>query len=260
MSELKLEEKQDEKENKTIAGISTAVILILLFVLMLFLVFGATTVDDDLEGGGGVAVSLGEPDAGGPSTEASAPQSKKTQSVQEQVDDPVLSQDDDDAPTVKTTQKTPTKKPEKKVDSDLSDILGGLKDRKKTQGTGDGSQTGNQGQKNGSESGNGDGRKGTGGKGTGTSDGVGTGFSSNLAGRRVVQAPPKSSDFYTNGTVTIKITVNSSGKVINAQIDRPSSNDPKLQSLAKQLAYQAKYDAKFGAPDQVGKVTFTFSL
>lgn len=260
MSELTLEEKKDEKENKTIAGISTAVIMILLFVLMLFLVFGATNIEDDLEGGGGVAVSLGEPDAGGPSAEASAPQSKKTTTTQEQVDDPVLSQDDADAPTVRQTQKKTEKKPEKKVDSDLSDILGGLPNRKKTKGTSDGSKTGNKGQKDGSESGDGDGGKGTGGKGDGTSNGVGTGFSYNLAGREIKDYPPKSNDFYTNGTVTIKITVNSLGKVINAQIDRPSSNDPKLQSLAKQLAFQARYNGKFGAPDQVGKVTFTFRL
>jgi len=261
MSELTVEEKQDEKENKTIAGISTGVILSLLFVLMLFLVFGsASDLEDELESGGGVAVSLGEPDAGGPSAEASAPQTKKNTSAQEQVNDPVLSQDDDEAPTVKQSKKKPTKTPEKKVDSDLSDILGGLKGRKKTDGTGEGKIPGNNGRKDGKEGGKGDGQ-GEGDNGPGKYKGpAGISTGGALKGRRISQSPPKSNDFYTNGKVTLKVTVNSSGKVTNVAISRPSSNDPKLQQLAKDLAYKTKFEAKFGAAAQVGTMTFTFEL
>lgn len=261
MAQLTPLEQKEDKENKTIAGISTAVILSLLFILLMFLVFGGATLEDELDGGGGVAVSLGEPDAGGPSVEASAPQSKQTKTVQEQVDDPVISQDDDNAPVVKKTTTKKKKEEEKKVDDDLSDILGGLSSRKKTQGTGDGSKSGNEGRKDGTEGGNGDGGDGTGGSGDGTGDGKGSGVSYNLGGRKMTQAPPQSNDFYTNGKVTVKITVDRTGKVVAASIGRPSSNDVRLQNLAKQLAYKTRFQANPLAPaEQFGTMTITFKL
>lgn len=260
MAQLTQQEIKEEKENKTIAGISTAVILSLLFILLLFLAFGSTSIAEELEGGGGVAVSLGEPDAGGPSTESSAPQTKKTTS-QAQADDPLLSQDNDDAPVVKKTTTKKTEEKKQKVDDDLSDILGDLSKRKKTQGSGSGTKTGNEGEKNGKDDGNGNGGKGTGGDGNGTSTGKGSGVSYSLGGRKMTQAPPSSNDFYTSGKVTVKITVNRSGKVVSASIGRPSSNDVQLQRLAKQLAFKTKFQANLTAPaEQFGTITINFKL
>lgn len=248
----KEKEKKEERENKTIAGISTAVIMSLLFLLMLFLVFGSTPIEDDLDGGG-VAVSLGEPDAGGPSEEASAPQQKKA-TAQEQVDDPVLSQDDDNAPVVKKTNKPKPKTESKpKVDSDLSNILNGL-GKNKTKGKGKGKKTGNEGEKDGSDGdGKGDGVNGTGDHGFGVSHTLGS--------RRITRNPPSNNNFTRSGTVVLKIFVDRSGKVIRASVYRGSSNDPNLQRIAKELAYQTRFDSNLNGPaEQEGKITFKFEL
>lgn len=262
MIEPTSQERKEEKENKTIAGISTAVIMSLLLVLLMLIVFGSPEMEEELDGGGGVAVSLGEPDAGGPSEQASAPQAKQTQPA-EAVEDPLLSQDDADAPVVKKTtepQKPKEKKP--KVDDALSDILGGLSDRKKTQGTGTGNTPGNQGEKNGADDGNGDGGNGTGGSGDGTGAGKGSGATDyDLGGRKMTQSPPSSNDFYTSGRVTVKIVVDRTGKVTSASIGRPSSNDVRLQNLAKKLAFKTKFQANLAAPSQqYGTITFSFKL
>lgn len=254
-------DKKEEKENKTIAGISTVVILSLLFLLMLFLVFGSNTaLEDDFEGGGGVAVSLGEPDAGGPSDEASAPQTKST-TTQEQVDDPLISQDNEDAPVIKkTTKPKTTETPKPKVDSDLSDILGDLENRKKTDGTGSGTTKGNEGKKDGTDGGSGDGGKGTGGSGSGTSSGVGVGMTASLGSRQVTYSP-REATFYANGTVKVKVWVNQSGKVLRTQIARGSSNDANLQRIARDLALETKFEPDITSEtEQTGYITFTFRL
>lgn len=257
-------EKKEEKENKKVAGVSTAIIVAALIALMFFIFFGGGMEGEDaFDGGGGVAVSFGQPDAGGPSSEASAPQSKNA-SPQETVDDPILSQDDDNAPTVKQQDKPKTQPtvPQRKADSDLSDILGDLANRKKTQGTGFGSQSGNQGDPNGADGANGTGGSGGGdGGGDGSGSGKGTGVSYSLGNRKMTVAPPSTSDYTSNGTVTLKIWVNKEGKVTDVRIDRPSSNDIGLQSLAKDLAYKTRFDASFtAATEQVGKLTIRFKL
>ena len=254
-------DKKEEKENKTIAGISTVVILSLLFVLMLFWMFGSNTpIEEDFEGGGGVAVSMGEPDAGGPSSEASAAQTKSTK-TQEQVDDPIISQDDDNAPVIKKTdKKKKDETPKERVDSDLSDILGDL-DKRKTSGKGDGSKTGNQGEKDGSDDGNGNGGKGDGGSGNGTAKGVGNGISDYSLGNRSVTTYPREATFYANGTVKVKIWVNKSGKVLRTTIARGSSNNANLQRIARDLALATKFEASFTSDnEQSGYITFTFKL
>ncbi len=257
-------EAAQEKENQKKAAIISFFVMGGIIALLFIVAFSNMPKPEDLEGGGGVAVSLGQPDAGGPSAQASAKQ-QKSSTNQEQVDDPIISQDDPDAVAIKT-QKNKKKvenkpDPKPKLDEDLSDILGSL-NKPKTSGTGAGTNAGNAGSPTGQAGGNETGGSGTSGSGGGTSAGKGWGMTNyNLGGRKITKQPSNDDEFNVNGTVIVDIWVDRTGKVVKTDVARGSSNSPQLRDLAEKLARKTEFQSNFSDDDlRKGTITFTFKI
>jgi len=248
------QEIKENDKNRKKAAIYSSLIMAAIIAILFLVVFGNNFVAEDLESGG-VSVSLGEPDAGGPSDEASAEQTKSS-TVQEQVDDPLLSQDNEDAPEIKKTDKPKPKTEAKpKMDSDVSDILNGL-GKRKTEGTGDGKKTGNEGKENGDGDGDGDGL------GKGGSAGNGVGISDySLGNRKLVSAPKNDDEFNVNGKVIVTIWVDRYGKVTRTEIARGSASSIQLRDLAEKLAKKTEFQSSFTDDNlKKGSITFNFKI
>jgi len=246
--------KENEKNRKKAAIYSSLIVAVIIAILFL-VVFGNNVMPEDLESGG-VSVSLGEPDAGGPSEDPSIQQTKST-TVQEQVDEPLLNQDNADAPEVKKTQKPKPKTEEKpKMDSDVSDILSNL-GKRKTEGSGAGTKTGNEGQVDGDGEGNG-----TDGKGKGGTAGNGVGISDySLGNRKLVSAPKNDDEFNVNGKVIVTIWVDRNGKVVRTEIARGSASSIQLRDLAEKLAKKTEFQSSFTDDNlKKGSITFNFKI
>ena len=212
-------------------------------------------------------------------------------------EDEVVASDLDDAPEVVKTRPVTTKpkepkkeeaktepvkvtpKPSKQTNAALDALLNGSNKG----GDGDDGVAGNKGKSNGSlSSGSYDGDGGSGGGtggGTGSGNGTGTGPVSgsgsgggsgagrgtgagnyNLAGRKVITKPAPRYTCNEQGTVTVQITVDQSGKVIKAERGRPTTNSAQcLFDQAKQAAMNTKFDAGTAAT-QVGTIKYNFTL
>jgi outer membrane biosynthesis protein TonB len=136
------------------------------------------------------------------------------------------------------------------------------------QGSPNGSQsaaTYGKGGSGGSGTGSGGGTGGGIGKGTGTGigDGVGPGISYNLKGRSMILMRKPEFTIQQEGIVVVEITVDRTGKVINATPGKQGSTttDKTLCAAAKKAALDSKFNLKNDAPDfQVGKITYHFKL
>lgn len=100
------------------------------------------------------------------------------------------------------------------------------------------------------------------GPGTGGPTGVGNGPGVILAGRSMVFKPKLVNTTNEEGTVVVEIVVDRSGKVIKATVLSLGSTtlDPDLRTLARQGAYQWKFDPNPEADEeQIGKITYNFT-
>lgn len=123
-------------------------------------------------------------------------------------------------------------------------------------GTGGGNGTGN-GTGTGAGSGSGSG----GGNGSGNGLGSGSGYA--LAGRKALTKPNPAYNCNEQGVVVVQITVNESGKVIDARPGaRGTTNTAScLASQAKIAALNTKWSASpDGTEKQVGTITYNFSI
>ena len=99
---------------------------------------------------------------------------------------------------------------------------------------------------------------GPGGKGSGTS---GTGISYSLSGRSATSTPKPSYPGREEGTVVVKITVDQSGRVTQAEPGQRGTTtmNPDLHDAAKRAAMQARFYVDNDAPAyQTGTITYRF--
>lgn len=91
----------------------------------------------------------------------------------------------------------------------------------------------------------------------------GNGISFSLKGRKGISLPKPKKNFTEDGTVTVKIWVNKSGKVYNAEVQVKGTNtsNPELRQLALQAAKASLFDAKPDAAEtQVGTIVYIFNI
>lgn len=80
-----------------------------------------------------------------------------------------------------------------------------------------------------------------------------------LDGRRATHLPIPAYRCYGGGEVTVIITVNNQGSVVNAKVDEGSARDGCLQSFAIRAARLSKFNASPSAPArQMGTITYAF--
>jgi periplasmic protein TonB len=246
----------------------------------------------DSGGGPGMAISLGEPDLGGPSEAPVAEMEDPTPTPpQQQTETPVVVDETETEPDAVVTQpkerpkaepkKEPVKKPDvpkpvqpkvKPREADTRALMGKrttTADNGSGYGTGD--EPGNQGDQNGSPDGrnNGTGGTGDGGRGGGIGNGDGPGIGSGtkdgigwVLKDRTLQRPPSIEDkSKETGKQVISIVVNRNGKVIKAMPNQRGSTNPKLAEIARLAAMDMKFSPKPDAPDeQYGTVTIEFKF
>src|SRR5450759_3575104 len=100
----------------------------------------------------------------------------------------------------------------------------------------------------------------TGGTGSGTGD---VGVSYNLAGRGFQKLPSPKYDYQGEGRVVVEVSVDRSGKVIQAVAGTKGSTtlDDYLLKVSKDAAMEAQFESKPDAPlIQKGTITFNFIL
>lgn len=91
---------------------------------------------------------------------------------------------------------------------------------------------------------------GTPGRGTG-------GISHNLSGRNIIAFPPPDADFREGGRVVIRITVNKAGAIVNKQVK--SASNAEIRAIALRKVDKIKFNKSDDAPEeQFGDVTFVF--
>jgi periplasmic protein TonB len=285
-------EQLDEVEvkNRNISGVSTTVIVtiitLLLFLFQLELPERPKPIE---EMGGGVAVSLGDPDAGGPNevpieasyTPPSSP-AFQPEEIQETTKDyeaiPIPEKDKQvQQPKVtKPNNTTPTPQPPKKTQEQIEEesLAKKMADNAKKVGAngGTGSKPGAQGKPDGVPGGKPDGNgTGTDGKGPGKGSGDGdNGFGKATTGKPGVKhsfgnrklekfQTSNSDDCNADGTVIVDVIVKPDGSITPTGIN-PASKSPNqcLQALAKKIARNSKFAASDGTVSVEGTITINF--
>ena len=256
-----------ETEHERKSFVITTIIFVIILILCFFL--GMTYLDPPPENG--IAINFGTTEYGSGEVQptepvASAPQAPQTPSEPTPAVDEVATQDVDDAPVIarekpkkeipKETKpkEVPKPKPSQATTDALNSLLNGPKsDGKPAEGQGKDGRPGDAGDPDGDRNAYGDGR----GEGTGRGTGVGN---YNLAGRKALAIPAPKYTCNEQGTVTIEITVDKSGKVIRAERGRPTTNSAQcLFEQAKAAAMNARFNE--GESDkQVGTIIYNFKL
>ncbi len=247
--------RKDSDRKGFIGTIAVHALLILLFIISAFSPEVKLEEED-----GGVEVSLGEPDYGGPDDRpAETIESSQPESTPESSDEPVLSQDEEAPEVQQTTKPKPNTKPsetkpleESKPEERKPDQRAMFPGSKSSKGQGSGEKTGNQGQPDGSVN--------------GKPDGTGTGKSGDgsysLSGRSPVQTSRPKPSRSISGTVVVYITVNSRGVVTKAQAGARGTtiSDKYFWKISEDAAKNWKFDPrKGGSDDQFGTITFEYS-
>jgi colicin import membrane protein len=234
-----------------------------------------------------------------PVKEVTAPKPLPSKAAAKTKEDPLLTQNTEDAPAVKKPDPEAVKKRLEKAETDKkikeqkeaelterrkeeaekkrieaeqkreSDIMNRTKNalansqNRGTSSTGEGiaGGPGNQGDPNGSVNSKVRGvGSGLGDKGTGTGD---KGISYNLQGRGVQALPSPKYDYQKEGKVVVEVSVDRSGKVVaaNPGIKGSTTLDEDLLKVAKEAAMKASFEVKQDAPViQKGTITYNFIL
>ncbi len=208
----------------------------------------------------GLEVNLGSSDEGMGEIQPETPKETRTspppKPQQSKQNEDVVTQDQEQTIQVNNKKKADrvvkqTEKPEEEAPK-IDDRFVFKKDRNKKGGSeGKTGKPGDQGKENGTpdaENYYGDG---------------GNGISWSLKGRKSKSLPKPNYDSNEQGTVVVKIWVNKSGKVINAQVQMKGTTtaDSRLHALAIKAAKQAVFDSNPDAPEvQTGTITYDFIL
>ncbi len=274
----------------------TIIIHLVLFLLLILVSFSVPPPPETEEG---ILVNFGTDETGSGLIEPSPPAVKKESSAppvktaaKQSEEDPLLTQNTEEAPEVKKVDPEVEKRRREKIEADKkvreqleaeriikqkedaerkrieaeqqrqSDIMNRTKNalanskNAGTSSTGEGvtGGAGNQGDPNGSVDS----------KVRGTGSGLGDkGVSYDLKGRGFQKLPPPRYDYQQEGIVVVEVSVDRSGKVIQANPGVKGSTilDDYLLKVAKEAALQATFDAKPDAPAfQKGTITYNFKL
>jgi len=250
-------ELKTNQKNKFISGTSTAIIC-----LGMFLIFWLYNFHYELEKpiepeDGAVAVSLGEPDNGGPdlipisaeseASSASAPQSSE---ADEQTTDQDAVATKKSSDTKGQSQSTPTDKP-KPVDDALAALNRG-KSTQKQQNAGDGDKLGPQGDPKGVNGGDPKGQ--VGGTGTGA-----TGTTHSFSGRNFRLGSGKN-NCNEEGKVVLEVTLLPDGKIRYDNVSPLSRASDCLENVAINYLRSSSFNAATNPISVEGTITFTFKL
>lgn len=256
-----------EVKNKRISGVTTTVITGLIILVLLLMQFKIEPPKPEEEGGG-VAVSLGEPDAGGPESvpvEAYQPPVEPTFQPREQAQEQTVDPDAVEMPKTPKEVKNDVKTPTPPVEDDILRKMreNAQKNNNKPSNSGSGSNPGAQGAQNGIPGGDPNG-KGTGpGAGDGAGQGLGTGTNKSVNhsfGNRKLSVANNNQNCGEKGTVIVDVIVKGDGTIIYDGINPSTSTSSQcLQNLAKKLVTNSKF-----APSDVssadGTITIKFTL
>ena len=246
-------------------------VLVHLTLLILFSIFGLSYIEPAPEEG--ITINFGTTDAGMNDIQNETPaennENEPTEQVVveqepiEKIEDEIITQDTEEAPSIDNEKEKPKekeepiKKPkeEPKPDKNLSDALNKWKTNKNDQGGGDGNtnEVGDQG----SIEGNKDSKNYIGGP-TGNGN---IGYS--LSGRNMLSSPPIKDKTQNEGKVVVDIIVDKYGKVLRADPGARGSTTANTDLLkkAKEAALKTKFNANpEAAEEQKGQMTFIFIL
>lgn len=264
------------------SGIFVSVLAhIILFLFLFFVGCGGKEKVEPLDGG--VEVSIGQPNMGGPSStaaeemETAAEVSPQTPDVVEEArvtnDDGVAEVKATEKKTEqkKTEQKTETKteqKTEKKTETktekkketrkiDPKTQFGNKEGDKNSKGQGDGEDPGNKGDPNGTKKGDPDGSgQGEGGKGF-----SGDGFEGKIDGFKAVATYKPENNQQKFGTVVVQVCVDRNGSIISVKAGQrgSSTTDAYLYRLSEQAAKKFKFERTGTASARnCGNITFRY--
>ena len=251
---------QEQSESKTKRKGFITTIAVHAALLVLFAFYGMTYLDPPPEQGG-MEINFGTSDDGMMSDIPELPSESMPEPSQPetgyQVDEGVLTQDNEDAPAIlekkEEREVVKEKKPEPKPNRTLN-MADRMKSNNTTEGGGDGvtGKAGDQGKINGDP--NSKNYSGLGGSGGGPS------FS--LAGRSMKISPNIEDNSQEEGTVVVDIIVDKYGKVIRANAGARGSNttSPILYKKATKAALETRFSANPDADQQKGTMTFIFIL
>ncbi len=249
-----------EITNRNISGVSTSVITALLIAFLILLQFKVDPTPLNEEGG--VAVSLGEPDKGGPAeVPVEAYQPPSTPKFEPRVDEQTV--DPDAIPVPKTPV---VKKTEAAKDPQPDDIIKRMAEQAKNnqnkpENGGTGTKPGAQGLPTGEEGGKPDG---TGGKNGGASTGIdpkGTkpGTTHTFGNRRMIE-PSNDENCGASGTVIVDVILKADGTVVPQGINPSTKSSVTcLHNLAIKLARKTKFAASTDSKSAEGTITFKFT-
>ncbi len=249
---------------KTYAFIGTIAFHVIL--LLILIILGFTPSPPPYPDPDGILINFGDENPGSGTVE---PTKQQTASATQPETKPEnLTQDFEDAPSLKEIKKTtkkikkqPKEKTEQKTKEETKTeeakinkealFPSNIKTASSSQGTSQGS--GNEGSKEGDPMGLGN-----------QNLGRGThGISYSLGGRKAIRLiAPKYPNKNVEGTVVVKIKVDNTGTVISAEVDmeRSTTADPELQRSAINAAYKTKFTKSSDLIEQYGTITFQFKL
>jgi outer membrane biosynthesis protein TonB len=239
--------------------------------LILFSIFGLNYMIPAPEKEG-ITINFGTSDAGMNSIQNETPaennENAPTEQViaeqepVEQVEEEIITQNTEEAPSIDKKKEEPKEKvkpiekpkEEPKPDKNLSDALNKWKTKKTEQGGGDGTtdKIGDQGALDGDK----ESKNYIGG-------GSGNGTSFNLSGRNLLSSPKIEDNSQNEGKVVVDIIVDKYGKVLRATPGARGSTttNSNLYNKAKQAALKTKFNANpDAAEEQKGQMTFIFIL
>ena len=266
------------EDKKALAGTITVYLLLFLLLILMSMFNACSEADAEEINSGGVAVSIGNPDDGGPDNSA-AEEETITEPQEEYTTENQLTSDVAEAPPVvknepkiktkpKETTKPVTEKPkETKPTPKPPKINIGKNKGKDTNGFGKGGNNtgGYEGKPDGTGSStNGEG-KGTSGMGTGDGPSLGPGVSGGIGGFSANIALPQGG-VQENGVVRLRVCVNESGQVtdIKHAPKRGQSGTTSNQDLISRAIYSVKKSSfkniSGSSGTNCGYITYTFKL
>jgi TonB family protein len=263
-----------ETRNKTLATIYTAICLAV-FMFIIFWINFVTPIPP-FEGSGepGIEVNFGVTDEGMGTDYSyntpSNPENNTSRNTDENNDDgesennEVITSDVNDNNVVvkpdKKKKQEDKKQTEQQPDQNLQNAFNNFNDKSSD---GDKNKNGNQGKPEGGDSKNYNGDNKNGNNGDGDKGKGGYGYKTNLKGRLLLTPPEKITSFTEESIIVVEIEVDKNGKVVNAEVNRSKSTNPKYDVCAKarQAAMKMKFNASpDGTIEQKGTVTFEFKL
>jgi hypothetical protein len=200
------------KKNNDRKGLAGTILFHAIIALLMLLWAFAPPIEED-EDDGGVLVSFGEVDGGGPediNSVAEEIEESTPPEASDPVDDPVITNDDVNAPVLEEKKKekvTEKKKEEPTIDKEMQERIERMKkaNAEKSKSSGPEGGDGPKGDKNSTEPG-----KGGSGKGT-----IGSGISYNLKGFKITGSANIENEKQEFGTVVLDICVDKSGRLLS---------------------------------------------